>query len=81
MNYAEIHAYVSIKGVILNASRYLLLVIGMTVLYAFITMRIIKKERRIHMYNRIIQFNDFKIFRNEKEVVILDIENGPKMKN
>jgi uncharacterized protein len=25
------------------------------------------------MYNRIIQFNDFKIFRNEKEVVILGI--------
>lgn len=46
LNYAEIHAYVSIKGVILNASRYLLLVIGMTVLYAFITMRIIKKGEK-----------------------------------
>lgn len=32
------------------------------------------------MYNRIIQFNDFKIFRNEKEVVILDIENGKLVK-
>ena len=46
LNYAEIHAYVSIKCVILNASRYLLLVIGMTVLYAFITMRIIKKGEK-----------------------------------
>lgn len=46
LNYAEIHAYVSIKSVILNASRYLLLVIGMTVLYAFITMRIIKKGEK-----------------------------------
>ena len=67
LNYAEIHAYVSIKGVILNASRYLLLVIGMTVLYAFITMRIIKKRREGYICTiEFIQFNDFKIFRNEK---------------
>ncbi|MDO4338600.1 MAG: ABC transporter permease [Eubacteriales bacterium] len=46
LNYAEIHAYVPIKGVILNVSRYLLLVVGMTVLYAFITMRIIKKGEK-----------------------------------